>query len=452
MTEQVSYTQLKGHRGGVRLWIEGSKLSTAGFKREARYNRVINGDEIHLTLATNGEFKVSGRSRNGVDIPIIDMSLGRHKDFPEGTRIRAVFSQGNIHISIHHEDAAQKAREERFVANAAEGQLTEGSACTGGGISTAAVHMAVGDAGFNSRVAWVVDTEIKYLQSAYAQNFAITDETVCFEARLEELEPHLLSPVDIFSFSLPCAGFSRSGTSKHGLSPEEHESGVSLFGLMSMIRAANPAVLFSENVREAQGSPMYILMQQELIRRGYRIVEAVLDNSHTGTFENRQRYWFMAISNGLPAELLADVFKMEPARKFHKLADLLDAEVPDDVWADNQYLKDKQVRDQAAGKGFATRQLLSGSEGKVGTIGRFYHKRRSTEPFVVNAEGKERLLSVAEHARCKSIPEVLVAKCNMTTGHEILGQSVDFEQALQPMYRLMVAVRRWLGMDLAEAV
>lgn len=32
MTEQVSYTKIKSHRNGARLWIEGVKLDSAGFK------------------------------------------------------------------------------------------------------------------------------------------------------------------------------------------------------------------------------------------------------------------------------------------------------------------------------------------------------------------------------------------------------------------------------------
>lgn len=449
--EQVSYTKVKAHRGGARLWLEGAKLATAGFTRGAFYDRLESDTGIYLSLNPNGRFKVSGRERNGKDIPIIDMALGQ-KDYPDGTRIRAVFSQGQIQIRIHHEDAAQSRREEHFKNSVLGNSLTEASACTGGGISTAAVNHAIHSAGGISTVAWVVDCEIKYLQSGFAQNFAINDDTVCFESTLEELETEFLSEVDVFSFSLPCAGFSISGKSKHGMSPEEHESGTSVFGIMNIIRKANPALILSENVPQAQGSPAYILMQQELIRRGYTIVEAVLDSKNTGTFENRPRYWFIAYSAGLPAELFSDAFNFWLGRRYENLAQIMDSEVPDEMWADNQYLKDKQVRDLAAGKGFATRQLLDGTATKVGTIGRFYNKRRSTEPFIVNAAGQERLLTLAEHARVKSVPEELVALCNATTGHEILGQGIDYLQAYLPMYRIMTAVRQWLGLDMAEAV
>lgn len=452
MTEQVSYTALKAHKNGVRLWIEGAKLSTAGFERGLLYNREVTAEGITLTLALNGEFKVSGRERHGKAIPIIDMALGKFDQFPAGTRIRAVFSEGTIQITIHHEDAAQARREKRFKQNMLDNTLTESSACTGGGISTAAIHQASRAAGFKNKVAWVVDCEIKYLQSAFSQNFAITDETVCFESTLEELETQFLTETDVFSFSLPCAGLSKSGTSKHGLSPEEHESGTSVFGVMNIIRAANPAVIYSENVKEAKGSPMYTLIIQELRRRGYVVLEAILDNSQTGTFENRQRYWFLAYSSGLPAECFADAFNFRLGRRYETLAQVMDQSVPDEMWSDNQYLKDKQVRDLAAGKGFATRQLLDGTATKVGTIGRHYNKRRSTEPFIVNGNGQERLLTVAEHSRVKSVPESLTANCGPTIGHEILGQGIDYLQAYFPAFKVMSALRKWFGLDLKEAV
>lgn len=440
MTEQISYTKIKSHRNGARLWIEGVKLDSAGFKRGGFYDRKVNGETIKLTANPNGKYKVSGRKRNGKDLPIIDIALGRNENYKDGTRLRATFKQGEITVTVHHEEQAQDRREERLKKAIVEGKLTHASACTGGAISTSAIHEAITENGIQAKTAWVVDCELKYLQSAYAHSFAIDDDTVCFEAKLEEVETHLLNEVDILSFSLPCAGLSRSGTSKHKLTPEQHESGTSVFGIRDMIRAANPAIISSENVPEAQDSPMYVLLIQELTRLGYTVVERVLDNTQTGTFENRTRYWFMAVSSGLVDIELDVVFNFLMERDYNVVNDLLDEVVDESVWSENQYLKDKAVRDKKAGKGFANRQLLRGHETRVGTIGRFYHKRRSTEPFVTRDDGKERLLSIYEHARAKSVPESLIEKCNMTHGHEILGQAIDYRQAFAPMYNVV----QWL--------
>ena len=59
-----------------------------------------------------------------------------------------------------------------------------------------------------------------------------------------------------------------------------------------------------------------------------------------------------------------------------------------------------------------------------------------TEPFIVRADGKERLLTPIEHAIVKSIPTRLVPEGGITIAHQILGQSVDY---LQP-YKLVRSV------------
>jgi DNA (cytosine-5)-methyltransferase 1 len=138
----------------------------------------------------------------------------------------------------------------------------------------------------------------------------------------------------------------------------------------------------------------------------------------------------VAISEGIAPEQMDLLALPEIAQDRPSIASILEAN-PSEPFAANDYLAEKAVRDLAAGKGFK-RQLIDGSEDRCGTIGRFYAKKRSTEPFVVNAEGLERLFTPLEHARVKSIPEHLIASgISKTTAHEILGQSVDYRQPLK---------------------
>jgi len=118
------------------------------------------------------------------------------------------------------------------------------------------------------------------------------------------------------------------------------------------------------------------------------------------------------------------------ARSGRTLDSLLDSdELVADLWAENTYLKAKEERDLENGHNFK-RQLLSGLETACGVIGRFYNKKRSTEPFVVRGE-LERLFTPAEHARVKSIPQNLIAGLPKSIAHEIMGQSVDYRQPLR---------------------
>ena len=441
MTNSVHYHTIGANRQKPRLWMEGEKLRRAGFVRGARYTTEFRDNTLVLTLDESGTHIVSGRTKNNIDLPIIDINPARDdQPFTAGTRVRVLFKKGSIAIALHHEDLARKSRETAFLGNLAAGTLREASMFTGGGVSTHAIHTALRDHGAPANLCWVVDADESYLDVAARNTHAITDNTVMLVGRAEEIEPAFFTNVDILSFSMPCSSFSRAGKAKHQQDPEEHEGAAALFGTLSAIRATNAAVLISENVVEAKDAPVYVLLKTELKRLGYVIFERVMDSRDTGSVENRRRWWFVALSEGIAAGF--DFSLIHPAALEDKpcIADLLDSDVPEDDWFFADGLNAKAIRDAENGKSFK-RQLLSGAETACGTIGRFYTKRRSTEPFLVRADGKERLFSPNEHARMKSAPPHLVANTGKTRAHEILGQSVDWRQA----YLVMMNVLRHFG-------
>jgi len=433
--EQVTYTKCAPTKRGARVWIEGAKLTTAGFMRGLSYTKTSGSAGIQMRVDPAGELVVAGRSRNGKDVPIIDLSAKSIEPFDVGDQLRVVFQSGVITISKHHEDTAQDLREENMRTALANGNIKEGSLFSGGGVSTMAIHDAITQSGYSSEVRFTVDQELKYSQVAAANNPAIDENTRIIIGDVEEVESCFYEQVDMLSFSMPCAGFSKAGLSKHGQSPIEH-SGTVLFGVMRAIKASNPAVIISENVIEAADSPMYQLLKAELHRTGYQVAEQILDSQHTDSLEQRKRYWLVAVSSGLVDELTLDLPTV--AQSGRKLSSILEADA--DGWAANQYLKDKAITDAAAGKGFK-RQLLTGDEDRCGTIGRHYNKRRSTEPFIVKGD-QERLLTPVEHARVKSIPEKLIEGVKATLAHEVLGQSIDYLQAVYITMNLFNQLRR----------
>lgn len=434
---QVTYTSCKSRTRGLRVWIEGQKLGLAGFEPNSPYSLryAPEAKSITLTLDPNGTRRVTKSTRNGKARPIIDLTgqaLG--EVFNAGERLRVTFTRGQIRIEQHHEASSQDNREQRFKERTAAGTVTKASMFTGGGISTEAIAEAITEAGIQSRMSWVCEMETKYIEAAGENCLAIDDDTTFLVGMAEEIEPQLFTEVDVLSFSMPCAGFSKAGKAKHQQTSERH-SGTALFGVINAIKNSNPAVIISENVVEAQDSPIYQLLTSELERTGYKCFHQVLDQRHTGTIEKRARYWLVAISEGIAPESLElpEVIQQRPA-----IHSILEAD-HGEVWSANDYLREKEQRDIAAGKGFR-RQLLTGFEDTCGTIGRFYNKRRSTEPFLVNAEGLERLFTPVEHARVKSVPERLVSGLSKTTAHEILGQSVDYRQPLYLARALLSAI------------
>lgn len=437
MSNQTTYTACKQTKRGLRIWIEGQKLSLAGFSPDTAYTTLYDGvaKRIDLLVDPEGAKRVTKSTRNGSPRPIIDLTSKMVDSvFEAGERLRVTFTPGHIAIELHHEAQSQSDREQRFQQRSAGGTLLKASMFTGGGVSTEAIAEAITDSGLSSKMAWVCECETKYIEAAGQNCLAIDDDTAFLVGMAEEIEPQLFTEVDVLSFSMPCAGFSTAGKAKHKQTSEQH-SGTALFGVINAIKASNPAVIISENVVEAQGSPIYQLLVAELERTGYRVFEQVLDQRHTGTIEKRSRYWMVAISEGIAPESLElpEVVQNRPA-----ISSILEAN-PDEEWCENEYLKQKEQRDIAAGKGFR-RQLITGFEDSCGTIGRFYSKKRSTEPFVVNAEGLERLFTPVEHARVKSIPERMIEGLSKTTAHEILGQSVDYRQPLYLARALLAAM------------
>lgn len=428
---QVTYSKLTNHRGNKRIWLEGKRLGDIGFTRGQTYSVLFNKEnkKMVLSLDPDGPKKVSGRKRGEKEIPILDLGNAEITEmYSEVSRIRATFmTTGRIIIEPHHEDANKVEREDRVKKHLKEGTVTEGSACFGGGILACASHEGLEEGGVHSKLIWAVDREGSYLQVALDNNNIVDDDTVIFEASLEELEPELLGPVDIMEFSLPCTGHSISGKSKNKISSAEAHptDATAVFGVMNMIKASNPAMVRSENVVEAKGSATYALIKAELKRLGYVVYEAILGHNQAGSFERRERYWFLAVSEGMVKNCSLGLDNLKQfSKQYMTLGSLLEP-VPVDhkSWADNQYLKDKALRDAEAGKGFANRQLLTEEAEYCGTIGRHYNKRRSTEPFLTREDGKERLLTPVEHCRVKGVPEALIDRVSATTAHQILGQS-----------------------------
>lgn len=428
--KQITHTHVKETKRALRIWIEGNKLAACGFVPDASYNIGFHADakQIILELSPTGTHKVSNpRTRCR---PIIDLHSNKvGAVFAAGDRLEVIFEEGVITIRLHHEEGEKQHREAEFKERQKAGTLREASMFTGGGISSEAIHTATGS---SNALCWIAEAEQKYIEAAGENCLCIDDDTTFLLGNVEEIEPRHYTKCDVLSFSMPCAGFSLAGKSKHKQSPIDH-SGSTLFGVYNAIRAANPAVIISENVKEAKDSPMYQLLKLELQRLGYKVFEKLLDSSHTDSIENRVRYWLVAYSEGIAPESL-DLETVAPSGRC--LAEVLEP-ADESAWASNQYLKDKAVRDAEAGKGFA-RQLLTGVETRIGTIGRFYQKRRSTEPFLTRGDGMERLLSVTEHASVKSIPHHLIGGLSASCAHEIMGQSVDYRQ---PLYLTRAALQ-----------
>ncbi|KZX57740.1 hypothetical protein A3709_19135 [Halioglobus sp. HI00S01] len=433
--------------------MEGRILERAGFNPGVRYERTIDAQNrfIELRICDTGNLVVSERkSKNMPIIEINNRAIAPVTDGAEELRIDA--AQNVIRISVESLTRKQREREERFHSEIAEGRITKGTVCSGIGMSTLALSDAFTVSGLIAQQKWVVDREGKYNQIAWDNNPAVTDATTIFTASLEQIEPELLGPVSVLNASLPCTGFSVSGRSKNKIAhPEEHATdATAVFGFMKIVEGVNPSIIVSENVKPAQTSATYTLIKSYLYVLGYNVFEVNLDNEQSGCFQKRPRYWFVAVSKGLGSIDLNNVPKF--AREYGELRELMD-DVPADspAWSQNQYLKDKAIRDKEAGKYFQ-RNLINESTTEFGTINRTYARKQSTPPMWQREDGMERLLTANEIARSMACPESLVDGCSQTRAIEGLGQGVDMNQCRGIGLAIVRDIIRGTGNVIAEAV
>lgn len=416
-----------------RVWLQGEHLARHQFQKGDRYNRTIDNaaGKVILKKEAFGKYVVSGKANKATNstTPVIDVNtheLGMICS--RGDKLTITLAEGVIEISSHHLDKKRKAREQAFTQAMAIKHLTKGTFCVGVGMATLAMDNGFHQQGFTSDTHWVVDREAKYLDVFMRNNPACSPNTRVHCADLEALEPSsMLSQVDICQFSLECAGHSPSGKSKNKFThAEQHKGATGVYGLLKSLETINAGVYVSENVSGAIDSTSYLIIKQTLDYLGYNIFETILNSEQSGCIENRERYWFCAISKGLTFDSNMDIPTYP--RRFENLGQLMD-DIPDDsdMWSQNQYLKAKAIRDHAMGKGFK-RQLVDASTTGIGVINRHYAKRQSTPPMIVRPDGMERLFTVAEHARIKDCPESLVKDVGLVLGHQLLGQGIDMKQ------------------------
>lgn len=63
------------NRGNPRLWLEGTVLTDAGFRRGVAYSVSLTERTVLLQVAEDGKRRVSGKTKaDGTDHPIIDMN------------------------------------------------------------------------------------------------------------------------------------------------------------------------------------------------------------------------------------------------------------------------------------------------------------------------------------------------------------------------------------------
>lgn len=432
----VSTTRMgQTSRGSRRVWLEGRRLEQAGFVPAARFTLSVDAATNTLTLAIDpaGDRMVSRRARGSGDFkPIVDIASSRALSTLDGFEtLRVRFEDGRIVISPTASEARRSERTQRLRTRLADGTpLVAGSVSTGLGVLSYALHDGLREAGVDVNLAFSIEIDENYQERCAAANPVWRPETIAIAAPMQEIafDPSALAAlprVDVLEAGIPCTAHSSAGRAKKRLTIPEDDpnAGHLVAGFLAIVAATNPGVVIVENVPQYLESASFSILSNQLAEWGYDVRSTILKGADFGCLESRDRMALVATTIGvdIDVETLAPAVPPTPS-----LSDVLE-DVPDDspTWSTMDYLRDKEVRDIAAGK-FFRMQIFDGASGSVSTIGRGYAKIRSTEPKIRNTLDPTllRQLTPVEHARIKGVPESMIAGIPQTTAHEMLGQSV----------------------------
>lgn len=424
------------HRGAPRVWLQGQAPSRAGFAPGRRYTVAIDEERKFVTLTVNesGDRIVSFKRVGDKEQPIIDLNSAKMLGLFEGMeQIRVVFGVEQIWICPVASENRRVERLNRLNRKLqADEPILVGSLSHGGGILSHAIHTGLNRGGIASKLAFANDIRDECLDLAASNNDSWDQDTIGLAMPMQELAfddwmMSKLPKVEIIEAGLPCSGASVAGRAKRKLSmPEAHEHvGHLVVAFLAIIAKVNPTVIIFENVTEYADTASMLIMRYQLRDLGYVLHESEFRGGEWNALEDRHRMALVAVTKGMSFDINALV---KPEKKELRLGDVMDDVPPDsDRWSTMQYLKDKQDRDRAAGKGFMM-QVFNPESNRVSTIGKGYAKIRSTEPKIQSSTDPNllRQLTPAEHSRVKQIPAHLVRGAGETLAHEVLGQSVNY--------------------------
>lgn len=433
-------------RGVPRVWLEGQRLEKSGFEMGQMLHVSVHKGRVILRPLKAGEagktVRVSHRKRTQKTLLELRGDF-LAEIFGAGARIVLKMRKGRMVIAKHHLDDRKSSRGKRLIERLNSGDpLRVASLYHGGGGLDLAIHDGLNDAGMKSYCALASEIESKYIESSLTNNHHLfRDDSLILNAPIEQLDFRNgpLPEVEVLQGGVPCTGASLSGRARNGLAhAEQHVSaGAQFYAYLRMVELLSPAVVILENVPSYQNTASYSVVISVLKTLGYRVTDRVLNGNEFGALEGRERLAMVAVCESLAG---FEVESISPiVTKPATLSEVLDdAESTNDKWRDYTYLRDKEQRDKAAGKGFR-RQLLKPDAKRVPTITREYQKVRSTDPQLSHPTNPllSRLFTPAEHARIKGMPSKLIEGLSSTVAHEILGQSVVF-----PVFR---AIGKALG-------
>ena len=423
--------------GGPRFYKQGKRLGLAGFAPGARFESHIFRERgmLILKISSTGTRLVSHKQTSTEQcVPVIDITSRDELSIFDGMdTIRVIVKDGVIYLMALAAEVRRQDRVERLKSKLSTGEpLDVGSISHGVGVLCDALKEGMELAGLKANLRIANDIDPDYLSHSQTIPGQWNDRTIELAAPLQvvafdEWTAQHLPKLDVLSAGLPCTAASLAGRAKKGLTLPECDPNVGhlVVPFLQLIFRLNPSVAILENVPLwAETASMAILLST-LTDWQYVVHHRILAGGDFGALENRKRLCVVAVTKGMDFDF--DNIEI-PTLVQQRVGDILD-NVPEDdpSWSEMSYLRDKETRDIDAGKGFRM-QTIGPDDTSIGTIGRGYNKRRSTEPFLRHPtkDGFLRLLTPSEHGRVKQVDPRFIKGLCATTAHQVLGQGICF--------------------------
>lgn len=422
--------ELKQNRGIPRIYLDGLQAIRTGFAPGDKYEITIDGDRLILSANKDGSRTVSKRKQRDAVYPVIDINSRDLLGMFEGMKaVRIIVRDDKVFILPIASESHKLERLARIKRKVRNGEpMNMGSLAHGGGVLTHAIHAGLKAAGIKANLMFANEIREDLIERAAQYNDAWSEGTQIMNLPMQELAQDewllkQLPKLEVLEMGLPCSGASRAGKSKRGLEMmEAHpEVGHLVVPALIIVDRVQPVYITLENVPEYADSASAQILRQQLRDMGYTTCEAILSGRDFGCLENRVRWCMVAHTAGT-------TFSFEDIRPKVAIVKMLgevlsDVPLGDPSWREVAYLKIKQERDHAAGKGFSM-QFVTPESTSVPTLRKGYAKGGSTDPRLKHPVNPElsRLLTPAEHGRIKGMPPAL-----NYLSHQELGQGIAYE-------------------------
>lgn len=396
------------HRGKPRIWIEGKKLSNAGFDVGSFYEIDIQSKKkLTIKPSDNGGYKVS--KKKGL-CPVMDISkLKASEVFNSDEKVQIKIFNKRIEITQAPHD-----RYNEVVKNSFDDSFKAIEFFSGGGT----LSKAISDGGFDIKVA--VELDSSYAES-YENNFP---ECRMINSAIQDIAMKTLPKgVELLTAGVPCDTYSvarrnggKGNTGKKTIG--KHRNNHMVYYVCEAIRYARPKTVLIEEVKAFSDTVQADMLKSVLSDLNYHVHETVVAPENEIT--KRQRYC-----------LVASLFEGFTFPKFdysieETVKSIFFSGKPERDWfaSDSRTIQRELAyleKHRKKGNGFGFVPIGIDSE-RVPTLTKDYTKLRS-EWYLTDGE-RYRPCGAQEAKKLHGFPEDFVLPESQTKAMQILGQGV----------------------------